>query len=528
MTNRFGAAPTGRVQSEIVWSAVLGIVTVAIFFLWEGRQGFNLWDEGYLWYGVQRVIAGEVPIRDFQAYDPGRYYWSALLMQLVGARGIMAVRITVVILQAIAMASALGWLAWTSTKRGRGWYIAVCAVTLVVWMVPRHKVFDIAFSIGLVCVLASLARRPAGRNYFLAGAFVGLVAFFGRNHGIYGAGASIGMLIYLALRCDDLRQWWRGVALFIVGGFVGYLPMFVLMLCVPGFAAALVDSVTFLFQIKTTNLPLPVPWPWKARFGTVPAPVALRDLTLGLFFVSTLVFGALALAYVLIARWKRRPMTPLFVACAVCALPYAHYAFSRADAGHLAQGIFPTLVGLLVLAGTGSRWLKAAIAIPLCGMSVFTMLPMHPGWLCMGARYCDVVQVGGDRLRVDPVTKSDLALLQRLKHDFAPAGRSFFVAPLQPGAYAVLDGRSPTWENYTAWDRTEAFQREEIARLAESKPGFVLIFDLALDGREELRYSNTHALIDRYVRDHFIPVEGYSTNPDYRIYRAPGPISSPP
>ena len=511
----------GSIPREVVWGFLTGVVIVVAFFLWEGRQGFNLWDEGYLWYGVQRVIAGEVPLRDFQSYDPGRYYWSALLMEWVGARGIVAVRITVVVLQALALGSVLGWLAWTATGKGRAWFIVLCAVTLVVWMVPRHKVFDIAFSIGLICILANLARRPVGRNYFIAGAFVGLVAFFGRNHGVYGVLASGGMLVYLALRSDGLRDWWQGVALFMVGGFTGYLPMFVLMVGAPGFTTALVDSVAFLFQIKTTNLPLPVPWPWRAPFGTVPTSVAMRDFLLGLFFLSTLIFGTFALVHVMLARWKRRPMAPLVVACAVCALPYAHYAFSRADAGHLAQGIFPTLVGLLAVAGCGARWLKAAVTLPLCGVSLFTMLPMHPGWLCMAAGSCESVEIGSDRLRVDPVTASTVGLLHTLQRDFAPNGRAFFVAPLQPGAYPVLGGRSPTWENYTAWDRPEAFQREEITRLVASKPGFVLIYDLALDGREELRYSHTHALIDRYVRDHFVPVEGYSKDPDYRIYRSP-------
>jgi hypothetical protein len=515
-----------KIPAEVKRAIVLGFLVVAVFVVWEGRQGFSLADEGYLWYGVQRVMRGEVPIRDFQAYDPGRYYWSALLMQLAGAQGIVAVRFTVAILQAIALAGGLAWLAFTSARRGNTGHILVCALTLIVWMVPRHKVFDISFSIGLVCVLANWLRRPTTLNHFLAGTFVGLAAYFGRNHGVYGVLASGGVFVYLAVGCDNWRHWGRGVLMFVAGGFVGYLPMFATM-AAPGFAAALIENVKFLFEVKTTNLPLPVPWPWKARFGIAPTEEALRDVVLGLFFMSTLVFGCLSVAYVLVSRWKGRPVQPLLAACAFGALPYAHYAFSRADPGHLAQGIFPTLIGLLALAGAGSRWLKVAIAVPLCALSLFATVQMHPGWQCMGARNCNLMQIGNDQVRVDRSTESDVLLLRKLQFDFAPHGRPFFVTPLLPGAYALLNAKAPTWEIYTAWDRSEAFQREEIRRLEVAKPGFVLVFDAALDGREELRFKNTHPQIDRYIRDAYVPVEGYSTNPMYQIYRSPVAAATP-
>ena len=41
-------------------------------------------DEGYLWFGVQQLLKGRLPHRDFRSYEPGRYLWSALWARLFG------------------------------------------------------------------------------------------------------------------------------------------------------------------------------------------------------------------------------------------------------------------------------------------------------------------------------------------------------------------------------------------------------------------------------------------------------------
>ena len=48
--------------------------------------GVNLADEGYLLLGSNAVLDGQVPIRDFRAYDPGRYYWCALWLKFLGRK----------------------------------------------------------------------------------------------------------------------------------------------------------------------------------------------------------------------------------------------------------------------------------------------------------------------------------------------------------------------------------------------------------------------------------------------------------
>lgn len=135
---------------------------------------------------------------------------------------------------------------------------------------------------------------------------------------------------------------------------------------------------------------------------------------------------------------------------------------------------------------------------------------------------CERISIDGDRLFVDRGAANDISLLRHLKDEYTPSGQNFFVAPLWPGAYALLDAKSPTWEIYTAWPRSNVFQREEIDRIKSSKSAFILIYDLPLDGRDELRYRNTHPLIEQYIRTNYTRVTGLTDNPAYQIYRSEG------
>ncbi len=91
---------------------------------------------------------------------------------------------------------------------------------------------------------------------------------------------------------------------------------------------------------------------------------------------------------------------------------------------------------------------------------------------------------------------------------------------LWPGAYVALKRESPMWEVYAILPRSKANEEVEIERIKAANPGFALVYDHALDGRDELRFGNTHPLTDRYIRDHFEPLIGYTQNSEYRIYRS--------
>jgi hypothetical protein len=235
----------------------------------------------------------------------------------------------------------------------------------------------------------------------------------------------------------------------------------------------------------------------------MPPAAATADVLTGVFFIAIPAFGVCGILWAIRQALRRRPVPPEFVACSVLALPYAHYAFSRADVSHLAQGIFPFLIGLFVLLNNWPNKARRIVALVMAGASLMVMLPLHPGWECRVSQSCIAADAAGDLLKVDPNMARILAMLKETVDQYAPNGRSFVATPLWPGAYALHKRKSPMWEIYALFPQQNDFQQREIERIKAAKPGFVLVLDIPVDGRDDLRFSNTHALVEQFIRDNF-------------------------
>lgn len=481
---------------------LVSLLTVVLSFLMQGYKGFNFGDEGFLWYGAQRVLLGEVPIRDFMAYDPGRYYWSAAFMSLFGDSGIMSLRFAVAIFQVMGLFVGL-LLITQAIKKYNILYLLLSAFTLLMWMLPRHKLFDISLSIILVGVLAYLVQNPTTRRYFIVGLCVGLVAFFGRNHGVYGVVASIGVMLWLSINQNSGPVLIKGFVFWAGGVAIGFSPMIVMILLVPGFATAFFESVLFLFEVKATNIPLAIPWPWLVDFSSVPFGQAVRKVLVGIFFIATIAFGVLSIIWLVWNRIHEKATSPVFVAAAFLALPYAHYAYSRADVSHLAQGVFPLLIGCLALLSNQSAKLKWSLSLMLCAASFWVLHVYHPAWQCRASKKCVSLQISGDNLEVRPNTAKFTGLLRDLNSQYAPNGENFMAAPFWPGAYSLLGRESPMWEVFALWPRSDEFQINEVNRIKAANPRFIILSNYALDGRDVLRFRNTHPLVYQYIKTHF-------------------------
>jgi hypothetical protein len=100
---------------------------------------------------------------------------------------------------------------------------------------------------------------------------------------------------------------------------------------------------------------------------------------IGTLFIALPLLGVAGVLYTICARFKD-PAIPAAAAAAFLILPYAHYAFARADVEHLALAIFPFLTGGLAILAASSRKIKIPVIALLLAVSLVVMLPSHRAW----------------------------------------------------------------------------------------------------------------------------------------------------
>src|SRR5262245_22058228 len=116
----------------VLAAAGLAVAAAGALYFAFGDLNFNIGDEAFLWYGVIRTRAGEVAVRDFQSYEPGRYYWCAA-WSLIFGQGILALRASLAIARAVGLFFGL-----MVCRRATGTLPALgfCAAVLTAWTIP--------------------------------------------------------------------------------------------------------------------------------------------------------------------------------------------------------------------------------------------------------------------------------------------------------------------------------------------------------------------------------------------------------
>lgn len=505
-----------RLQRRVWWGASIGVSALItwLMFTLQGQTGFSLWDEGFLWYGVQRILQGDLPIRDFFAYDVGRYLWLALGMTVWGDNGLVAFRFGLATMQIVVLMSALLLFRRTALSL---WAIPIVSLVISLWAWPAYRMPDMMIVVVAVAALTVMQRYAHWTGFVLGtGILYGLATILVGDMRKHIAFFVFGMLVVAVSWLLRRRHWrqvfaWLGDGL--VGLSIGVLPLLGFALAQPEFGVQYWEHMVVGFwQRETANIPLPYPWVW-----SVPWSGNAYGWLVGLLFTVFVIACPMWLGWLWWRSWQRGAPNPIVLASVGMIPPYITYVLSRADLAHLTQGMLLVVLAWIALAVEWHHWRRWLALSGVVVVSVLVMLPAQPWWECRYTVECRTVRINADEIDIPGPIADEIDLIQRFGNQYLQAGGQVYIAPFWPGAYSILNTRSPVWEIYAIWPRDEHFQQREIDRLEVTKPAAVLLKKEGLDGAEERRFRNTHSMMYDYLRKQYRPVPNFTLLPGYTI-----------
>jgi hypothetical protein len=501
-------------------TALLAFTLVGISFWLQGNIGIGLADEGFLWHGTLATIDGNVPLRDFRSYDPGRYYWGAACSFILGD-GIIALRLSTAIFQAIGL--LCGLLALRRVIHS-WWGLVSAGVLLLIWMHPRWKLFESSLAMMAVYFAIILLEQPTFKRHFIAGFFVGISAFFGRNHGLYTSISFCLLIGFIWLKIGK-DGFFKHFVIWNIGVVVGYSPMLFMFIGLPDFFDLFIQSIIGMLQSKSTNLPLPVPWPWKVNISHTSPLTAIQFISTGVFFLLLPAFYIFSSIYTLLIHHKELRRKSVIIASVFIGAPYMHHAFSRADINHLAQAIHPFLIGLLSLPffckQVYMKKVGAGFLIVVYILSSLSIAMVSPYYRKFSAPANSFVQreIHGDMLWLHKYTANLIHTVREIVASKVHPDEGVLIAPHWPGFYPILQKKSPLWDTYFLWMASKADQEQQILDVETNNVNWIVLGDVALDGREDLRFRNTHTFLWQYIMEHFEPVQVHGLPKKYHLLK---------
>lgn len=380
------------------------LVAVFVFSLGYLRvgleHGLSLYDEGVVNVGATRILAGELPYRDYwECHAPGQLYLTAAVFKLFGPSVIVG-RILVLL-----MCAALAMVVFNLARLvAGGWAWLVWLLFLAVFYPTGYAAVPAAFMpTGTLGVIASLLCTTlflqTRKSPWLLGAglIVGLTALVRQDLGVYSAlGEGLVLAGFLRHQRLPLR---RLVWFFLpIAAIVG--PVVIVFLLKVPWSVLVYNFWTFPLQVFPSTRDLPYP-----RLSTPPLPLetwwqlldsgyALRKLSwLAPFYVPPVVY-LLTLGWLLTRKLRERCGGEGWdVTCWVALLLLIVGAISfnflriRPDLAHLMPFGLPALLLLGLLAGwmwQGCAAGRARAALGLGALGLAAVILVVPGLVRWG------------------------------------------------------------------------------------------------------------------------------------------------
>ena len=508
----------------------IAFVSTAIAYL-HNDIFIDFADEGFLWYGALHIFQGQVPILDFQAYDPGRYYWCAAVLAVFG-KGLMSLRLAAGLFQFLSL--SLGLLALRRVLVSP-FALLWAGLLAVFFMLMPCRYFTAGLAPIALFFAVRLIEKPSPRRHLAAGIYTGLAAFIAVNHGFYIFMAFLALMLYLnAKSCINGGK--KNYLFYLTGTASGLLPLWGMMIAIPGFFGSYLlrmESILSAFTSGKANVSFPIPWPWTVDWhvivSTLPDMRAqslefINRFSIGVLFIFVVVWYLFSIpALVRIKKPADGPRS-LFVASVFIGVFYLGHIFSRSDLVYLGEGIFPVMAALLAWHAfaapswkTVSRFLVVLFSVVsflsagLRSTIIFKTMVPEGGMTWY--------RVGKDRIWLTKPDAKYIENVRKLVAEHVGPQEPLLLAPLLTTFYCLLERESPVHELYFHIAPMRAMEKRTLRELEENKVNWAIVADLIVDGRPEQALSRTHPLLWKYLTEHYETVTTEGLKPGYALLR---------
>jgi len=111
--------------------------------------------------------------------------------------------------------------------------------------------------------------------------------------------------------------------------------------------------------------------------------------------------------------------------------------------------------------------------------------------------------INGDHIWASKSLAAFIEMVKQIDLQIIPKNEKLLIAPYWPAFYPILQRESPLWHICFLHPQTEKRQKKMIEELKEKEVNWVILDDVGLDGRDDLRFRNTHKPLWQHFRDHF-------------------------
>src|SRR5579871_2041065 len=151
----------GVLQCDLVGATGVFIIAAALLWWLAGRRLVWIMDEGIYLDGARRLLAGQMPYRDFFALTgPGTFWNVAAFFKIFGTS--LAAARALLVLDVALIAACMYWLAARFSSRVLGFWLAGFFVALLGGdkdaLVVNHRWDSAALSVAGVTLLAAGLR----------------------------------------------------------------------------------------------------------------------------------------------------------------------------------------------------------------------------------------------------------------------------------------------------------------------------------------------------------------------------------